>query len=400
MKIAFIKPDYRIVGGFEIVVNRITEGLRALGHKVDIIKVDMIERRYALGDIQIPDHIYSQNEEFFRYVMSIQAFSNLDLSEYDCVVPTQPPSFAVNHRNVVVLFYHHLKIFYDLNDVYVEFVSQDKQVHNETKALVHKIDSVYIDNNKFYLAGSNHVASRLKNYNGINEKNISVFKAGISDDYFNYRGETSFTHPICVGRHEFPKRPELFVQAMKELPELYGKLVGCGGKTEDLKKVDQYLQYERNRGNDIDSYELWTEIVFKADKLKYSNCDSNLIFTGKITEEQLINEYANALCVICPAFEEDYGLTALEAMAFGKPVIVCSDGGGYVEFIEEGKNGFIVEPNGKAIAEKIDFLNKHKDIAKEMGEYAYDFSRKYCWENGIKELNDVLVNSVQISKKG
>ena len=64
--------------------------------------------------IQIPEEIYNQNDEFFRYTMSIQEYEKLDLSAYDMVMATQPPSFAVNHPNVVVLFYHHLKIFYDM----------------------------------------------------------------------------------------------------------------------------------------------------------------------------------------------------------------------------------------------------------------------------------------------
>ena len=39
------------------------------------------------------------------------------LNNYDLVISTQPPSFAIKHSNIMVLFYHHLKIYYDLYDV-------------------------------------------------------------------------------------------------------------------------------------------------------------------------------------------------------------------------------------------------------------------------------------------
>ena len=90
------------------------------------------------------------------------------------------------------------------------------------------------------------------------------------------------------------------------------------------------------------------------------------------------------------AFEEDYGLTAIEAMSFSKPVIVCNDGGGFVEFIKDGENGFIVEPTGEAIAEKIKLLYENKELAKKMGKNAYEFSRKYNWESAIKQINNYI----------
>lgn len=393
MKIAIVKPDYRITGGFEIVVNRIIKGLKKYGHKVDLIKVDMVERRYQLGKIQIPEEIYNQNDEFFRYTMSIQEYEKLDLSAYDMVMATQPPSFAVNHPNVVVLFYHHLKIFYDMYEVYKKCIANNEELHAETKKLIRKIDKEYITNDKFYLAGSQHVANRLKQFNQIQDKNIKVFKAGIHDDYFNYQGPTSFKNPLCVGRHEFPKRPELFISAMKYLPELEGKLVGVGGRTEDLKIIDAYLQDAYQKGNYVDGEELWQESVFKVHELKYNKPkQSNVTFMGKIPDKEVIKEYASALCVVCPSYEEDYGLTAIEAMAFGKPVIACTDGGGYAEFIEDGKNGFIVEPTGKAIAEKIQYLKDHPDVLQEMSKNAYEFSRQYGWDIVIENLNQMLTD--------
>lgn len=393
MKIAIVKPDYRIIGGFEIVVNQIIDGLKKYGHKIDLIKVDMLDRRYQLGDIKVPEEIYNQNEEFFRYAMSIQEYEKLNLDEYDVVIATQPPSFAVKHPHVVVLFYHHLKIFYDMYEVYLQCMAKDEKLHVETKNLVRKIDSEYITNDKFYLAGSEHVANRLRSFNHIKDERIEVFKAGINEAYYNYKGKTSFENPICVGRHEFPKRPELFIHAMKHLPDLEGRLIGTGGKTEDLKVMDQYLQYAQTQGIKVNDEKLWKEMIFNVHTLNYDkNQKSNVAFTGKIPDKEVIKEYASALCVVCPSYEEDYGLTAIEAMAFGKPVIACNDGGGYAEFIQEGKNGFIVEPTGEAIAEKIKLLKENPELLAEMSKNAYEFSRQYGWQIVLENLNQTLMN--------
>ena len=90
MKIALVKPDYKITGGFEIVVDRIIRGLEEKGHQVDTVKVDMTVNRTRLGNIDIPPEVYHANMEFFRYATSIEEFEKLDLSGYDLVLTTQP----------------------------------------------------------------------------------------------------------------------------------------------------------------------------------------------------------------------------------------------------------------------------------------------------------------------
>jgi glycosyltransferase involved in cell wall biosynthesis len=107
----------------------------------------------------------------------------------------------------------------------------------------------------------------------------------------------------------------------------------------------------------------------------------------------LLNEYAAALCVVCPAFDEDYGLTCLEAMACGKPVIACHDGGGYVELIDDGVDGLVVEPNGPAIAAAVDQL---RDVtrAQEMGARGRQKASAYTWARAIAQVEQALMRAV------
>lgn len=389
MKIAVVKPDYKIYGGFEVVIDRIINGLRQYGYSLDLVKVDMTKPRYHLGGMDIPPEVYHAHEEFFRYTTSIEAFSQLDLQDYDMVLATQPPSFAVNHPKVALLFYHHLKIYYDLYDVYSRIGRSDID-HELTKDLIREIDSYYLTEDKYYIAGSNHVANRLRTYNGISQ-NLYTFAAGINDDYYNYSGPVAYEEPICIGRHEFPKRPELFIHAMKHVKGMKGKVIGEGGKTNDLKRIDSYLTILHDKGEEISDEQLWKSLMFDLSKVDDTKKHrSEVVFTGRLSHKELIDAYASALCVVCPAYEEDYGLTAIEAMAFRKPVIVCRDGGGLAEFIEDGVNGFVVEPTGEAIAEAIQRLKDDPVLLKKMSDNAYKFSRKYSWENAIKSLSDIL----------
>jgi glycosyltransferase involved in cell wall biosynthesis len=112
-------------------------------------------------------------------------------------------------------------------------------------------------------------------------------------------------------------------------------------------------------------------------------------FLGRLSQEELLREYRSALCVVCPAFDEDYGLTCLEAMACGKPVVACHDGGGYVEVIADGVDGLLVEPNGPAIAAAITRL-KDVDLARTMGARGREKAKAYTWTRAIDQLERAL----------
>jgi glycosyltransferase involved in cell wall biosynthesis len=263
------------------------------------------------------------------------------------------------------------------------------RLHKLAASIVRDIERPCLDQVNLFLAGSYHIKQRLEFFQQ-KKLPIEVFYAGIDGEYFDYQGPRSFQQPICVGRHEFPKRPELFIQGMKYLPLLKGKVIGSGGRTAALKKLDTYLTYKYGfRHEEYPTEEVWKKLIFEIDALnlgsylataKKYNLHSNVELTGNVGKAQLIREYANALCVVCPAYEEDYGLTAIEAMAFGKSVIACTDGGGYLELIEHGKTGFIVEPTARAIAEAIQYLIDNPEKLRELSDNAYEKSREFSWD--------------------
>ena len=104
----------------------------------------------------------------------------------------------------------------------------------------------------------------------------------------------------------------------------------------------------------------------------------------------MIELYANALGVCYLPFDEDYGYVTLEGMLSGKPIVVPRDGGGAAELIENGREGMIVEPDPKAIAESVDWLYADRDQARKMGERGREKLRamNLSWENVVEHLID------------
>jgi glycosyltransferase involved in cell wall biosynthesis len=424
-RIAFVKPkpEYGIYGGFEGVVDHLRSGLQGLGFDVTLESLNvqgefesvaerlrtLLSRQGVQGhggslaindpaptiyEVPITEACLSAFPEFFSYMAQTEAFERVNVSHYDLVISTQPPSFAISHPRHISLFYHHLKIVYDLHDLVQQIGLFDPGLHRRATAIIRETDQHFLDKVSLFLAGSDTVKGRLSRFNGVADRTV-LFQAGLDEDLFNFQGPVSYEGPICVGRHEFPKRPELFIHAMKLLPNLKGVVIGAGGFTLALYDADRYLGDLHRAGEEIDDETLWKQKIFELRKTAdlrqpQPNYNSNVSFYGYVPRQDLIKAYQGALCVVCPAYGEDFGLTALEAMAFSKPVIVCRDGGGYAELVEDGINGFVVEPTGEAIAGAIRRLAEDRNLARRLGEAGHQTSRRFSWDIATRVAADAI----------
>ncbi len=406
MTLAIVKPDHGVAGGFETVVKRVAAGLRARGHTVDLVLVKATTDAVSHLPGPVTATQLALFRDFFLHLDRLLQFEALDLSRYDAVVCTQPGSYAVRHPRKVVLFYHHLRSFYDLQEAIESARRHDVALHQLAAFIVRDIDGFYLTGDVPILAGSRRVKQRLADHNGLHD-NVTVFDAGIDEAFLTCDRPLTFESPLSVGRHEFPKRTELFLHAMHHVEGLTGRIVGEGSYTDRLKALDAWLG-NRHRDPDrhapstssgcqVDDDRLWRdealhlswEELREAEAAVGRGTAPVVRFLGRVAPDQLLAEYAAALCVVCPAFDEDFGLTCLEAMACGKPVVACRDGGGYVELIEDGVDGFLVEPTGPAIAASIDRL-RNVDLARAMGARGREKARAFTWSRAIDQVEAAL----------
>jgi len=110
------------------------------------------------------------------------------------------------------------------------------------------------------------------------------------------------------------------------------------------------------------------------DKLvKKLGLENNVLFMGKRENKEVIKTIKRSNIVIVPLqWPNEFGPVALiEAKYMGKPIVASRIGATH-EFIEDGKEGFLVEhDNPTAFAERIIYMLRNPDIAKQMGEYAH-----------------------------
>ncbi|MCA9485787.1 MAG: glycosyltransferase, partial [Nanoarchaeota archaeon] len=77
---------------------------------------------------------------------------------------------------------------------------------------------------------------------------------------------------------------------------------------------------------------------------KLLGIEKSVKILGRVSRDELVALYNGASCFLMSAPKEDFGLTPIEAMACGCPVIAWRDGAGPEETIIESENGFLAKP--------------------------------------------------------
>ena len=104
-------------------------------------------------------------------------------------------------------------------------------------------------------------------------------------------------------------------------------------------------------------------------------------FLGFLDRDQLASQYATCDVFVLPSMVETQGLVAIEAMHFGKPIIVARSVITASELVSEGENGFIVEANDdRALTDRLRLLLEDPCRRLTMGARAAQVSGEYMPE--------------------
>jgi glycosyltransferase involved in cell wall biosynthesis len=111
--------------------------------------------------------------------------------------------------------------------------------------------------------------------------------------------------------------------------------------------------------------------------------------------ENLAEFYAACDIFVFPALGEPWGLSVLEAMASGKPVVAANDGG-LPEIITDRRNGILVEPrNPHSYAEAIQCLLDSQSLATTLGERAANTAKTHTWERMARSYSKIYDQLLQ-----
>jgi len=154
------------------------------------------------------------------------------------------------------------------------------------------IDNILSQRPDYYLTNSKTVSQRiLEKYN----RNSIIINPGVDTDFFVPSTNPKSDYFLTVGRLVPHKKIDLAIDACHQLGH---KLIIIGdGRHRPI------LQQQIDRLN-----------------------DPNIKIIGSVSQTRLLDYYQNCQALICPQ-EEDFGISPLEAMACGKPVIGFGKGG-------------------------------------------------------------------------
>ena len=265
------------------------------------------------------------------------------------------PAYLVAHERKVLWILHQHRAAYNLWGTQFDDLSTYPE-GVRVREWIHHCDRRFIPEAKKVFANSKTVAERLKRYNNIESEPLyhpppraERLHAGEYGDYIFY-----------PSRLEPQKRQELLIEAAKHLRTPV-KIV-LAGDSRDRKHYESLIARHGVR--------------------------ERVCLKGFIVEEEIVELYANALGVCYLPFDEDYGYVTLEGMLSAKPVIVPNDGGGATEFIEHERDGLIVNPEPRAIADELDQLHADRMRAQRMGERGREkiLAMNLSWQGVVERL--------------
>jgi glycosyltransferase involved in cell wall biosynthesis len=121
-----------------------------------------------------------------------------------------------------------------------------------------------------------------------------------------------------------------------------------------------------------------------------------VLFSGRRSRELLKLYYAAADALVTTPWYEPFGITPIEAMACGTPVI-GSDVGGLKYTIQDGETGFLVPPNDPAaLGERVARFYSSPRLMKRMSRSALRRAHSlFTWERVVAKLDRVYARAAR-----
>ena len=152
--------------------------------------------------------------------------------------------------------------------------------------------------------------------------------------YYGMKEDHVFLMPLMVNNSKF------YIDK-KKFPNVFTFLFV--GRLVSYKNVEYLIKQFNINFSDRNAV---LKIIGDGDQGRYlinKYASEKVIFTGNKFNKELITEYLNASCFVCPSSFEPWGLVVNEALSSGLPVIATKEVGACFDLIIGKKTGFIAE---------------------------------------------------------
>ena len=246
-------------------------------------------------------HLLKSARAFERKTDFLKDYDNLIFSGSVAPLAIKNSGAAKN------IYYCHTppRFLYDLRDYYLDTATLlQKPV---LKALMRYLQPRYEDaigHMDKVFANSKNVQARLKKYLNVEAE---VLYPPCDTEGFEWMGEGDYF--LSTARLEPLKRVDLIVEAFKKMPDK--KLIVTSGGSQ--------LALLRERAGGA----------------------KNITFTGWVSDTELRRLVGNCIATIYTAKDEDFGISPVQSLAAGKPVIGVNEGG-VAETVRESVDGVLM----------------------------------------------------------
>jgi glycosyltransferase involved in cell wall biosynthesis len=347
-----------VVGGVEEVVKHIAEYMVSRSHDVHVVTYNRLRR----GDVgSLPREEVINGVRVIRLrpritwshgTYSTELARMLERLQPDLVhvhVWRHPHIFQVAKLKKKLKFkavIHTHAPFHKLNQLGLITWLYHKAVDKIGGGVLREYDAV--------VALTPHEKNLLVGKLGVKPEKITIIPNGINDEISNINidvEERKDPMVLYVGRVSRSKNVDLLVKAMRILAKkMVAKLVLAGPDEDLVAKLERY-------------------------SMKYG---IDFHYMGQVSELKKYELYSECTLFAHPAIYEPFGITLLEAQAFGKPCVITGIGG-QLYVAPSGMTSLYAVPNPKDFGEKIATLLMNERLYKELSGNAKKWALQHLW---------------------
>jgi glycosyltransferase involved in cell wall biosynthesis len=383
MKIAFITFEYPpfAQGGAGVYAENITKELARLGNEVHVItpKVGGSEKS------KISNGIFIHRINFINKPLLSAPSYWIGLKKQFKIIEKNVGGFDIVHGNAVsdlsltkrmvnvprIITVHHLArdVLEAINPI---FLSRVKNLGGEI-GMTPFIEKICIERADKIIAVSEYTKRKLESHFNVSPRKMEVIYNGLGKRNFELNeNEKNDVKEKCGFGKDKPVL--LFVGRIDDKRKGLDFLLNAFEIV--LSKIDVYLVIVGSGNNE--PYKRFSSS---------SGIGENVIFTGYVDDLTLRNFYSMCDIHVVPSRLEGFGLTILDAMAAGKPV-VTTNVGAIPEIVKNGENGILVELNDiNGMSNAICTFLQDKKLAENVGKRNVNYVKeKFNWEKSAKEI--------------